>query len=330
MILGTIFRRDSDKKSVKFRERDPRFNVRRKYYPDGVGGWTLAEEMYFEEKVFNPAQGELVKKANEVLPTFNSRVDLSRVLPDSTENQQVFLVLREMGYERFDYVLPADLAEARRKAALFAPLIDAEHERESVSREERSDDNARRARRRAIGKVYDYFNSNPDLNMFVTLTLSPQEVDRGNYAEVYKRLSTWLENRVRRNGMKYLLIPEYHADGENIHFHGTFNESALELKKSGVKRRGKVVYNIADFPLGFTTAIRISGEDATVKVARYMLKYITKSFDSGEKIGGRYYLHGGKLALPRFEYANEPFPMDDPEHTFYPASGVCCCVKKFI
>jgi hypothetical protein len=36
------------------------------------------------------------------------------------------------------------------------------------------------------------------------------------------------------------------------------------------------------------------------KVARYISKYITKTL---EKVGGRYYLHGGALAQPLFEYS---------------------------
>lgn len=310
-------------------ERDPRFNVRRKYYPDGGGGWTLAEEMFFGEKTFNPSQAELVGKAHAIVDTYNGRVDVTGLLPDTPENQLIFIVLRELGYERFDYVLPDDLKEAKRKAKLFAELCEP-LDNESTHDAAKSAENVRRSRRRAITRVYDYFNSNPDLDMFVTLTLSPEQVNRGDYSAIYKRLSTWLENRVKRQGLKYILIPEYHADGENIHFHGCCNRSALNLCNSGVRRKGKVVYNIEDFSLGFTTAIRISGEDASVRVARYMLKYITKSFDSGNKIGGRYYLHGGKLLLPRFEYSNEPFPMDDKEHTFNPVGGVCCCIRKYV
>ena len=310
-----------------FQERDPRYNVRRKYYPDGNGGWKLAEEMFFENKTFNPHKAEPITYEDIMqkhLPT-----DCTWIKATNTEKQLFFIILREMGYAQFAYVNPDDIREAQRKAKLFAPLYDKQFEKEREP-DKRTADNERRSRRRAITKVYDYFNSNIDLNMFVTLTLSPDEVQRNDYEAIYKRLSTWLENRVKRDGLKYILIPEYHADGENIHFHGCMNKSALKVVNSGKRRQGKVVYNISDFTLGFTTAINISGEDSTIRVARYMLKYITKAYDSGNKVGGRYYLHGGKLALPRYEYANEPFPMDDKEHTFTPVGGVCCCIRKHI
>ena len=310
-----------------FQERDPRFNVRRKYYPDNNGGWILAEEMFFEKKTFNPYKAET---AEAFAPLFRLPTDCTGMKATDTETQIFFCVLREMGYEQFAYVLPEDIAEAKRKAALFAPLYEGQFTEDKSAKAAKSADNVRRSRRRAITKVYDYFNSNSDLDMFVTLTLSPDEVKRNDYTEVYKRLSIWLENRVKREGLKYILIPEYHADGENIHFHGCMNKAALRLVNSGKRRKGKVVYNISDYALGFTAAINISGDDSTVRVARYMLKYITKAYDSGNKIGGRFYLHGGKLALPRYEYANEPFPIEDKEHTFEPREGVCCCVRKFV
>ena len=39
------------------------------------------------------------------------------------------------------------------------------------------------------------------------------------------------------------------------------------------------------------------------RVSKYIYKYMTKQ--EGQKIGGRYYLHGGRLALPSFAYSND-------------------------
>lgn len=160
--------------------------------------------------------------------------------------------------------------------------------------------------RRAKSKLSDYIRCNPDMNYFVTLTLAPDEVDRYDYSAVIKRLNSWLGNRVKRNGLKYILVPEHHKDGA-IHFHGVCND-ALSLSFSGrylrngkavTSRTGKKIYNIADFDLGYTTAIKITGKNGTDAVACYVKKYITKDF---RKVGGRYYLHGGALTLPEYLY----------------------------
>ena len=163
-----------------------------------------------------------------------------------------------------------------------------------------------RAARRAKQRAYDLIMCNPDANMFVTLTLAPDKVDRENWDEVVRLLGVWLDNRVRRNGLKYILVPEYHADGKSIHFHGFMNESALRLKASGHFNRGRTVYNITDFPYGFTTAVRRGSEYVdSVRTAKYCYKYMVKAVEEGgRKIGGRYFLHGGRLDEPRYIYYN--------------------------
>lgn len=160
--------------------------------------------------------------------------------------------------------------------------------------------------RRAKSKLSDYIRCNPDLCYFVTLTLSPEQIDRYDYNAVIRRLNQWLGNRVRRDGLKYVLVPEHHKDGA-IHFHGCFN-NALSLSFSGrylrngkavTSRSGKKIYNIDDYEYGYTTAIKITGKNGSDAVAAYVKKYITKDF---QKVGGRYYLHGGALRLPEYMY----------------------------
>lgn len=180
--------------------------------------------------------------------------------------------------------------------------------------DEAKDSNSKeRSFARAKSSAYDYLMCNQDCNLFVTLTFNNEVVDRYSYDEVVKKLSVWLDNRVRRQGLKYILIPEHHKDGA-IHFHGIANENGLRLVDSGLVRFNKknypkdlhpkspTIYNIDDFPFGFTTCIRANGDDCTVKIARYIFKYMVKS--GGKKIGGRYYLHGGKLEKPFCRYFN--------------------------
>jgi hypothetical protein len=179
------------------------------------------------------------------------------------------------------------------------------------------DDNLKRAVRRARSRLRDYARSNPDFFYFVTCTLDKNEIDRYDIGEVTRRLRTWLDNRVRRKGLKYILVPEHHKDGA-IHFHGFINR-ALPVVDSGTltnggrprkprtkKEREKmladgwhIVYNLPDWGYGFTTAIELYGERE--KAIGYVCKYIGKEMKRGkrpEKIGGRWYYSGGALALP--------------------------------
>ena len=167
-----------------------------------------------------------------------------------------------------------------------------------------------RARRRA----YDLIRCNPELNAFITLTFNKEQIDRTSYTAIIKELSVWLDNRVRRKGLKYILCPEHHKDGEGIHFHGLMNLDSLKLENSGHKRKGKVVYNISDFNFGFTTVLRITGENSVEACAGYIFKYMSKQCQ--QKIGGRYYLSGGDLSEPRYEYFN----VDPSRYTDIPAT----------
>lgn len=168
---------------------------------------------------------------------------------------------------------------------------------------------------RAKRRAFDLMACNPDCNMFVTLTLDSARISRTDWGEIVRKLNVWLDNCVRRRGLKYILVPEYHADGEAVHFHGLMNESALALSDSGKKHGGKTIYNIENWRYGFTTAKRIGGgADEHDHVCKYIFKYMTKSAralkqDARAKVkaGGRYFLHGGALAEPRFSYCNADY-----------------------
>ena len=157
--------------------------------------------------------------------------------------------------------------------------------------------NLNRARRRAAAAVTDLALAN-DFKFFVTLTFDRQRVDRWNDREVMRVTKNWLDNMVRRAGLAYVLVPERHKDGA-IHFHGFFN-GAVEGCDSGHKTQsGQIIYNLPRWPWGFTTAIAVYGEYGAA--VGYVCKYITKG---GEKVGGRWYYHGGALKRPETEYLN--------------------------
>lgn len=204
-----------------------------------------------------------------------------------------------------------------------------------------------RARRRARTNVRDLARCN-GFSYFVTLTLDASKVDRYDIKAITKKLNTWLDNRVRRNGLKYILIPEYHKD-RAIHFHGFFNDavpaddSGTIIPPGGGKPRkprskrqraewleggGHIVYNLPAWDYGFTSAIELYGDyNAAIS---YVCKYISKS---DEKVGGRWYYSGGDLERPVVGYAHttaaellEQYP--EAYRADMPEAGVVLVIKE--
>lgn len=198
--------------------------------------------------------------------------------------------------------------------------------------------NISRAQRRARAAAFDIARSS-DFDLFVTLTVDAAKLDRYNADEVFRHLHDWLDNRVRRNGLRYLLVPEYHKDGA-IHFHALFNE-CLEMVDSGtisiggrprkprskaqrdswLRDGGHIVYNLPAWGWGFTTAIRMYG--SLESAAGYVVKYITKS---EQKIGGRWYYSGGELKRPEVLCADIPYQSIEREGFEIEELG-CHCKK---
>lgn len=137
-----------------------------------------------------------------------------------------------------------------------------------------------------------------DFRWFVTLTLDPAKVDRYDPAAIMKIANRWLDNMVRRHGLRYVLVPERHQDGA-FHFHGFFAGDVAAVD-SGHTANGRPVYNLPEWPLGFTTAQELYGEYSSA--VAYVCKYIGKQ--DGERPMGRWYYSGGKLAAPHKEYVD--------------------------
>ena len=215
--------------------------------------------------------------------------------------------------QRFDDDLPVQeiglpplLAEARRiqrQEAAYATMERAAIQddgpddfalaaRQRASRE--------RAQRRARIAVRDLGLAN-DWAYFVTLTLDAQRIDRYDPVEVVKHLNHWLDNRVRRDGLAYVLVPEHHKDGA-IHFHGFFNDALSVVDSGHHDQGGHTVYNLPAWGWGFSTAIALYGERAAA--VGYCCKYVAKQ---QEKIGGRWYYSGGKLRRPDVEWCDVDF-----------------------
>jgi hypothetical protein len=182
--------------------------------------------------------------------------------------------------------------------------------------------NVDRARKRAVARLNDLIRCN-DWQYFVTLTFNGDLIDRGDYNALIRKVNTYLDNRVRRHGWYYVGVVEYHKDHRGLHFHflvaGDLSvvDSGCVLrpvggrpvKRSTAHRQGyldqdlRTVYNISDWSLGFSTAIEVYGDPRAL--ARYVGKYLTKS--EADKIGGRWFYHGGHLEEPEYKYDNLDF-----------------------
>jgi hypothetical protein len=245
-----------------------------------------------------------------------------RILPDGNVKVTAFSrkVFKEKGFEKIEFFdryyeelnsVKLGTAEKLRK--------EAEKELLSVAEGYTRSDNLKRAR----DKVFEIASANK-WDYMVTLTLDKEKINRYDKSEVLKLVSKWLDNKVQRRGLKYLIVPEYHKDGA-IHFHGLFNDALDFVSAERYKIRGnkkpiglstlrkygfkptdeqvQEVFNVKDFPYGFTTALKLDGNVTAVSL--YMTKYITKDL---KKIFGSYYKAGGKIAraLP-FELHNIDF-----------------------
>lgn len=127
---------------------------------------------------------------------------------------------------------------------------------------------------RTINKVYELSRSNV-WQYFFTMTFDGQKVDRYDYAECSERLSQWLKDTRKHYApdMVYLVVPERHKDGA-FHFHGLFSKiGSLPLTDSGIKQKGREIYNLPTYKYGFTT---VSMVEDSAKASSYVTKYISK------------------------------------------------------
>ncbi len=273
-------------------------NARLKLYLGKNGELIPDSFMCCEKECFNPLSLPMFHNT----PTGRSWQKLQDKIDRETENF-IDQAMEVTGHSRAEYEgIGVDMTTPARKIVSDECLREAQITK--------AETNKARSMRRARIKCRDYVLGNYDLDMMVTLTINNEMCSRYNYDEVVKKLSEWLSNRVRRNGLKYVLVPERHKDGA-IHFHGFVNSNAVNLTKTKFKRsyegqnfiyalepkrKGRLVYNIADWDIGYTTAVRIGRQEKDRQAtASYILKYLSKQ---NEKVGGRWYLHGGDLLYP--------------------------------
>lgn len=252
--------------------------------------------------IFDPvSEGNVIKRCRaKYIPQEDGTLRLAMV------QQFSFPIFRENGFE--------EIAPAAREISRLSD--------DSEAGDKLCEAYQRRATRRAKVAALDLILCNPDLDTFCTFTYSPDGNDRTSYDDVYRKLAVWCSNAVQRRGLKYVAVPEYHHDGEAIHFHMVCNRSGLRLKAAQHKgmllkhSNGSQISNITDWIHGFSTAVDINaGKDDRDAVAKYIFKYMGKQ--EGQKIGGRYFLHGGKLRRPVYKLADSPEVFFDGESPRY-------------
>lgn len=166
-----------------------------------------------------------------------------------------------------------------------------------VSEELRKRKNARDSYRRTVNKIHDLARCEK-WTMFYTLTFSSDVVDREDFWACMKKARKWFDNIRQRKAhdIKYLIIPELHADKKSWHIHGLVcNDAGVSYVDSGKRdKHGKTIYNVEKWKFGFSTATRV--ED-TQKVSSYVLKYITKDLCENS-LGQRRYFRSNNLQEP--------------------------------
>lgn len=138
---------------------------------------------------------------------------------------------------------------------------------------------------RARSRIYELASCNK-WDWFITATLSPDKYNRSNLKKFRKDFTQFIRDQRKKYNvtLKYLLIPELHADGKNWHMHGLLSGlsdnmvtdfpagSPIKLQENGYKNWLDYSKKFGWVSLGF-----VKNHAA---VSKYMTKYITKDLGS--------------------------------------------------
>ena len=137
---------------------------------------------------------------------------------------------------------------------------------------------------RARSKVIEYGLCN-EWEHFITLTLDGKKQDRGNLRTYHRALGYFIKNLNRRRTKKirFLLIPELHADKKNWHMHGLIH--GLDGADLDVNANGFLYWKAYGERFGYNSLSKIRNKEA---VSKYILKYIGKGFND-RRVGEHLY-----------------------------------------
>lgn len=138
---------------------------------------------------------------------------------------------------------------------------------------------------RAKSKVIAYGLSNP-WDYFITLTISPEKLDRTDLKAYQKKLGRYLENLRTNKGyeVKYLLVPELHSDGVSWHMHGLI--SGLPAHELTINEHGFLDWKGYQQRFGFCSVDKIKDP---VAVVFYLTKYLTKQIGQALEVNRQSY-----------------------------------------
>lgn len=153
--------------------------------------------------------------------------------------------------------------------------------------------------KRSMDSMFGYVLSN-DWQYWVTLTFNPNIVDSHDINAVrifWKRFQS--SCKYINSDCKILAIPERHKSGA-IHFHALMSDIDLNLvpakDKNGKAIKdsfGNMIFNVKSWDFGFSTCAIIPKDNNNMRVANYLVKYITK--DGNIEYNAKRYYHTKNL-----------------------------------
>lgn len=170
--------------------------------------------------------------------------------------------------------------------------------------------NVYRSANRARQTLYDICRCN-EFRYFVTWTFDSEKVERLNDV-IVKRKFTQFQNYLRKMfpHMYYVAVPEYHKNG-GLHFHllvggvtmadlkavpARYVKDVKHHKKGDlVFKRGKQIFNVTRWKLGYSTLSVIENVEAT---KHYICKYITKQHCDDRFFGKKRYYVSNNIRRP--------------------------------
>ena len=173
--------------------------------------------------------------------TFDVDIDeLDRIIKDTKERSKKFMKayherIAEKENEKYEFIA-TDAYNARlldyptgQHVTLYSKAVQTGYKNKKLTKsyqnEYRTIDEENHCIKVSLGKtkntIYNIARSNI-WKWFITLTLSPEKVDRSSYDECTKKLQNFLDNLRRRYcpKLKYLIVHELLKDRTNYHFHG--------------------------------------------------------------------------------------------------------------
>ncbi|MBE7087200.1 MAG: hypothetical protein E7369_02745 [Clostridiales bacterium] len=137
----------------------------------------------------------------------------------------------------------------------------------------------RSSRLRTENNCRSIVNAN-EWKYFLTLTFSPEKVNRYDDKQTLSKFNYWRSKmRAKFPNMFYWGCPERHKSGA-LHFHfliGGVTDEELKLVYSGRKNKyNRKIYNVTAWNYGFSSIVKLEGDEWLPKVANYCMKYIRK------------------------------------------------------